>query len=161
MENEIISGLDSYLSFRLGNEKFVVNIGYVKQILEMTTITKVPHMPDYYKGVINLFGDVLPVIDSRVKFNLEEKPYGKSTCIIVLMISNQDVTAKFGLIVDEVRAVLQIADEQIKEPPEIGGKFKNELIHSIANVDGEFIIILNVDDIFSTDEITLVNPNQP
>ena len=158
MENEIIEGLDSFLSFQLETEKFAVNIGYVKKILEMTNITKVPHVPDYYKGVINLFGDVLPVIDSRLKFGMEQKPYDKDTCIIVLMLSVLEKTSVVGLIVDQVDKVINIPQDQIKEPPEVGDKFKNELIQSIAQVDDEFIILLNVEKIFSNQELIVINP---
>ena len=158
MENEIIAGLDSYLSFQLGTEKFAVNIGHVRKILEMIEITRVPHVPNYYKGVVNLFGDVLPVIDSRLKFGFEEKPYDKNTCIIVLMLSSLEKTNGIGLIVDQVHQVMQISDHQIKEPPEIGNKFRNELIESIAQVNDEFIIILNVEKVFSSEELDVIKP---
>ena len=158
MENEIIEGLDFYLCFQLGAEKFAVNIGHVKKIMEMTNITRVPHVPEFYKGVINLFGEVLPVIDSRLKFGMEEKTYDKNTCIIVLMLSTPEKTNGVGIIVDQVHQVISIPSEQIKEPPEIGDKFKNELIQSIAQKDEEFIIILNVEKIFSTQELQVINP---
>lgn len=158
MENEIIEGLDFYLSFKLGAEKFAVNIGHVKKILEMTSITKVPHVPDYYKGVINLFGDVLPVIDTRLKFGLAEKDYDQNTCIIVLMLSEKEQAKGVGIIVDQVNQVIQVPEEQLKEPPEVGDKFKNELIEAIAQLDEEFIIVLNVEEIFSSREINYINP---
>jgi purine-binding chemotaxis protein CheW len=158
MENGIIEGLDDYLSFRLGAEKFAVNIGHVTKILEMSNITRVPHVPDYYKGVINLFGEVLPVIDSRLKFGMEEKPYDKNTCIIVLMLSAMKKSAGIGLIVDMVEKVINIPASQIKEPPEVGEKFKNELVQAIAQLDDEFIIILNAEKFFSYQELEVINP---
>ena len=158
MESEVIKGLHAYLSFQLGNEKFAVNIGYVKKILEMTEITRVPHVPDYYKGVINLFGEVLPVIDARLKFGMEEKNYDQDTCIIVLMLSEEEKTSVVGIIVDQVHKVINISPERIKEPPELGEKFRNDLIQAIAQIDEEFIILLSVDDIFSTNELNEINP---
>ena len=158
MENEIIKGLHSYLTFQLGNEKFAVNIGHVRKILEMTTITRVPHVPSYYKGVINLFGEVLPVIDGRIKFGMEEKAYSKDTCIIVLMMDALENVNGVGIIVDLVHQVLDIHSDQINEPPEIGEKYRNELIESIAKVGDEFIIVLNVEKIFSSNELTIINP---
>ena len=157
MENVIIEGLDAYLSFRLGDEKFAVNIGHVTKILEMTSFTRVPHTPAYYKGVINLFGDVLPVIDSRLKFGIEEKPYDHDTCIIVLVLPVLKKSSGVGLIVDQVEQVVNIPAAQIKEPPEIGEKFKNELVKAIAQVNDEFIIILNVEKIFSQQEIQTID----
>lgn len=158
MESKIIEGLDAYLSFQLGTEKFAVNIGYVRKILEMTPITRVPHVPHYYKGVINLFGDVLPLIDSRLKFGMEERPYDENTCIIVLMLSAFEKTSGIGIIVDQVNQVLNIPAEQRKQPPEIGDKFKNELIQSIAQINDEFIMILNVEKIVSSRELKIINP---
>ncbi|HKJ42541.1 MAG TPA: chemotaxis protein CheW [Sunxiuqinia sp.] len=158
MESEIIEGLNAYLSFQLGDEKFAVNIGHVKKILEMTNITRVPHVPEFYKGVINLFGEVLPVIDARLKFGMEEKSYDQDTCMIVLMLTNQGKTNAVGIVVDQVHKVINIPSNQIKEPPEIGGKFKNELIQSIAQIDDHFIILLNVDKLFTTSELNVINP---
>lgn len=158
MENEIIEGLNAFLSFQLGNEKFAVNIGHVKKILEMTNITKVPNVPDFYKGVINLFGEVMPVIDSRLKFGMEEKSYDKNTCIVVLMMTVQGKTKGLGVVVDQVHEVINIPPDQIKEPPEVGDRFSNELIQAIAQVDDEFIILLNVDKIFSSNELRMINP---
>lgn len=160
MDKEIIEGLDSYLSFQLGAERFAVNIGHVKQILGMTTINRVPHVPDYYKGVINLFGDVLPVIDGRLKFRMPEKNYDKNTCIIVLMFSAQEKITSIGLIVDQVHQVVQISKDQLKEPPEVGNKYRNELIQAIAQLDEKFLIILNVEKVFSLEELDIINPNE-
>lgn len=114
MENEIIEGLDSYLTFHLGEEKFAVNIGHVRKIMEMTNIVRVPHTPPYYKGVINLFGEVLPLIDSRLKFGMEEKNYDKNTCIVVLMMAALENTNGVGIIVDRVDQVIHIPASQIK-----------------------------------------------
>jgi purine-binding chemotaxis protein CheW len=160
MENGIIEGLDDYLCFCLGDEKFAVNIGHVTKIMEMAKITRVPHVPDYYKGVINLFGDVLPVIDSRLKFGMEEKPYDKNTCIIVLMLSAEKKPIGVGIIIDQVDRVINIPASQIKEPPEVGEKFKNELVQAIAQLDDEFVIILNVEKFFSHQELEVINPTE-
>ena len=159
MDNQVISGLKSYLTFKLGEEQFAVNIGHVKKILEITEITKVPHAPDYYLGVINLFGNVLPVIDGRLKFGLEKRQMDKNACIIVLMLSTENGAHAIGILVDQVLKVTDILDENLSAPPEVGGKFKHDFIQSIANNENEFIIVLNVEKLFSDENIKDVVEN--
>ena len=157
METEIIQGLNSYLTFQLGEEKFAVNIGHVRKILEMTEITKVPHVPDYYKGVINLFGDVLPVVSGRQRFGMELVDNTEKTCIIVLVLSNEEDLFSVGLIVDQVHQVIRIEENQMKPTPDFGKRFEHDFIKSIANVNDEFIIILDVDNLFRADELEFIN----
>ena len=158
METDIIQGLNSYLTFQLGEERFAVNIGHVKKILEMTEVTKVPHVPDYYKGVINLFGDVLPVVSTRQRFGMDLVDYTEKTCIVVLMLANNEDSFSVGLVVDQVHQVIRIEDEQMKSTPDFGKRFEHDFIKSIASIGDEFIIILDVDNLFNAEELEFINP---
>ncbi len=162
MEAENKNQIKSYLTFKLGNEEFAAHVSKVLNILEMTPITKVPKAPDYMKGVINLRGAVLPVIDARIKFGMPETEYTNNTCIIVLDIDVDGESVHVGAIVDSVQAVLEIDNNQIMPLPSLGSRYKSEFIIGMAKVEDRFIIILNMDAVFSVDEITeIVDANQP
>jgi purine-binding chemotaxis protein CheW len=157
MALEIIQGINSFFTFRLGSESFAVNVGNVTKILEMTTITKVPNSPRYFKGIINLFGDVLPVFDGRLKFGFKETESTRDTCILVLVFNLDGQAASIGVIVDSVEKVLIFEPEQIQPAPTVGKGFNAEFIHGLVNMNDEFIIILNIDRIFSEEEISIIN----
>lgn len=157
MATEIIHGLDSYFTFRIGNELFAVNIGHVTKILEMTDITKVPNSPRYFKGIINLFGDVLPIFDGRLKFGFPEVKYNRNTCILIFVFELDGQDTRSGIVVDSVEKVVIFEPDQIKPAPQIGKGFNAEYIHGIALFNDEFVIILNLEKIFSEEEISLIN----
>jgi len=157
MAAEIIQGLDSYFTFRIGNELFAVNIGHVTKILEMTEITKVPNSPRYFKGIINLFGDVIPVFDGQLKFGLPEVEKTRNTCILIFVFELDGQPVKSGIVVDSVEKVVIFEADQIKPAPQIGKGFNAEFIHGIATINDEFVIILNLEKIFSEEEISLIN----
>ena len=157
MATEIIHGLDSYFTFRIGKELFAVNIGHVTKILEMTDITKVPNSPRYFKGIINLFGDVLPVFDGRLKFGFTEVENTRNTCILIFVFELDGQLVRSGIVVDSVEKVVIFEPEQIKPAPQIGKGFNSEFIHGIATFNDEFVIILNLEKIFSEEEISLIN----
>jgi purine-binding chemotaxis protein CheW len=157
MATEIIHGLDSYFTFRIGNELFAVNIGHVTKILEMTDITKVPNSPRYFKGIINLFGDVLPIFDGRLKFGFPEVKYSRNTCILIFVFELDGQDTRSGIVVDSVEKVVIFEPDQIKPAPQIGKGFNAEYIHGIALFNDEFVIILNLEKIFSEEEISLIN----
>ncbi|MGV8139312.1 MAG: chemotaxis protein CheW [Mangrovibacterium sp.] len=159
MENQVISGLSSFLVFQLGSEKFAVNIGYVQKILEMIHITRVPYAPEPYLGVINFFGEILPVMDGRTKFDLKKKEVDTNTCIIVLMAPVSGAIHTIGIVVDQVLQVADITGENMCAPPEIGKKFRFDYICSIAKVKEEFILILNMEKLFDEKDVSLINPN--
>lgn len=153
MEKETVLKLDSYLSFMLGEEIFAANVAKVLNILEMTKITKVPKAPNYMKGVINLRGEVLPIIDTRIKFGLDATVFTPNTCILVLDINMDNESVHVGALVDSVQEVIEIKNSLIQPPPSIGTKYKSEFMHGVAHINEEFIMILNMDLIFSTDEL--------
>jgi len=157
MAAEIMYGLNSYFTFRIGSEIFAVNIGNMTKILELSDITKVPNSPRYFKGIINHFGDVLPVFDGRLKFGFPETENTKNTCILVLVVEIDGQPTTTGIIVDSVEKVLIFESEQIQPAPTVGKGFNSEFIYGIATVDGEFVIILNIEKIFSEEEINLIN----
>jgi len=156
MDKEQLTKIDSYLSFKLGDEEFAAHVGKVLNILEMTKITEVPKSPDYMKGVINLRGTVLPVVDTRIKFGMTPTEYTPNTCIVVMEVEMEGDIVQVGALVDSVQAVLEIDEAQIQPPPSIGSKYKSEFIYGMAKIDERFIMLLDMDKVFSADEIVNV-----
>ncbi|MDA3892015.1 MAG: chemotaxis protein CheW [Salinivirgaceae bacterium] len=159
MEEKIIKqtaeNVSTFLTFKLGKELFAVNVSKVLTILEMKPITKVPNSPDYLRGVINLRGQVLPVIDMRIKFGMEATEFTQNTCINVLNITIDNEKVQLGILVDTVDQVLEIRDEEIEESPTIGTKYKTEFIQGMYRLDDGFIMLLNIDLIFNTSELLI------
>ena len=156
MNNETATKINSYLSFHLGEEEFAAHVGKVLNILEMTKITEVPKAPEYMKGVINLRGTVLPVVDTRIKFGMTPTEYTTNTCIVVMEVDMEGDIVQVGALVDSVQAVLEIEDSQIQPPPSIGSKYKSEFIYGMAKIDERFIMLLDMEKVFSSDEIIQV-----
>lgn len=153
MNQDNLLKINSYLSFKLGEEEFAAHVGKVLNILEMTKITEVPKAPEYMKGVINLRGTVLPVIDTRIKFGMQPTDYTTNTCIIVLDIEVDGESIQIGALVDAVQAVLEIDKSKIMPPPSIGSKYKSEFIEGVASIDDKFIMILDMDAVFSIQDV--------
>lgn len=153
METEIKSKVGSYLSFKIGNEEFAIHVDYVLSILEVQQITKIPKAPEYLKGIINLRGKVLPVIDTRVKLNMPATEYTNNTCIIVMDLQMNNELIQIGALADSVSAVLEIDETKINNSPEIGNGYKVDFIEGIVDVDEHFILILDVIKLFTTQEI--------
>ncbi len=127
-----------YLTFRLGNEDYGIEIRYVTEIVGMQKITEVPDMPPFVKGVVNLRGQVIPVLDMRLRFHMESRTYDERTCIIVVNING----AQVGLVVDTVNEVRNIDDEQISPPPKTAGADSAQYIQGMGKVNEEVIILL-------------------
>jgi len=156
MKNDSLIKINSYLSFKLGDDEFAAHVSKVLNILEMTKITQVPKSPEYMKGVINLRGAVLPIIDTRIKFGMTPTQFTQDTCIVVMEIIMEKDTIQLGALVDSVLSVVEIEDSQIQPPPSLGSKYKSEFILGVAKVDEQFILLLDMDKVFSTDELILV-----
>jgi purine-binding chemotaxis protein CheW len=150
---EVRNKIISYLTFKLGDEIFAANVSKVLNILELTKITKVPMAPPYMKGVINLRGDVLPVVDVRLKFGMEETQFTTSTCILVLIIQIEDQTIHLGALVDSVQEVLEIEDKEILPPPSIGSSYNSQFITGVVEYEENFIMILDVERVFTGEEL--------
>ncbi len=157
MNTRSITKLNSYLSFRLGEETFGANVGSVLSILEMIRITKVPCSPSYLKGVINLRGEVLPVIDLRLRFGMAVTELNSSHCILVMEIQIENQEVRIGVMVDSVSEVHEIEPEEILPPPLIASKFRVEFIEGMYKVGEAFIMLLDMDKIFTDDEIQKIH----
>jgi purine-binding chemotaxis protein CheW len=160
MAEEKTTQINSYLTFKLGEEEFAAHVSKVLNILEMKKITKVPKAPEYMKGVINLRGMVLPVVDTRIKFGLPETEYTDQTCIVVMDLDIGEDIVHVGALVDEVSAVIEIDEEDIGPPPSIGTTYKSEFISGVTKSDESFIMILDLIKIFSTSDINMLKESQ-
>ncbi len=157
-----VAVLNQYLSFTLGNEKYGINIVNTREVLEATELTRVPRMPDFMCGVINLRGSVVPVLDLKLKFKMERDHGHERNNIIVTEIDDIDGgegKLTIGIYTDSVHKVLTIEPEDIEEPPKIGIQINTEFIHGMGKVDGEFIILLNINKILSTQDLVRISDN--
>lgn len=141
------------LSFKLDEEVFAIDVSKVINILEMSHITKIPRAPEYMKGVINLRGTVLPVVDLGIKFGLPEKEATVDTSIIVLSIDLMGEPILIGIMVDAVREVLEMKIGEIAPAPTIGAKYNSGFIEGMWCINEKFIMILDIDKVFSTEEV--------
>jgi purine-binding chemotaxis protein CheW len=148
-----ISDTRQYLTFLLGEEVFALDVSHVREILEFTTVTKVPKTPDYMRGVINLRGSVVPVLDMRLKFGLTEIEKTVNTCIIVVEVSCEGENTIIGAMVDSVQEVFELEHDQIEPAPKIGTQLKTDFVKGMGKKDDRFIIILDIDKVFSSAEL--------
>ena len=145
-----------YLTFKLSDEVFAVEVGKVREILEYISINKVPKTPEFMRGVINVRGSVVPVIDLRLKFGMDRTEQSVNTCIIVLEMGFEGEATILGALSDSVQEVIEIEPDQIEPPPRIGTRLKTEFIKGIGKREGHFVMILDIDKVFSSDELELV-----
>ncbi len=143
-----------YLTFKLADEVFALDVAKVREILEITNITKVPQTPDFMRGVINLRGSVVPVIDMRLKFGMSATEQTVNTCIIVVEITMDGDTTVLGALADSVQEVVEMEPESIEPAPHIGTKLNTDFIKGMGKVDSRFVMILDIDKVFSSDELT-------
>ena len=143
-QTEVKNAIRQFLTFRLMEELFAIDVISVIEILEMTKITKVPKSPDFLLGVINLRGNVLPVIDARIKFGMPKKELTLDSCIIVMNIEVEDGTVTLGALVDAVSEVLEVNESTIQEPPSIGSRYNSEFMEGLVKINEEFIMILKI-----------------
>jgi purine-binding chemotaxis protein CheW len=145
-----------YVTFCLGAELFGVEVTRAREILSMVQVTKVPQTPDYLLGVINLRGQVVPVVDLRVKLGMPLTEMTRESCIIVMEVRVDGEILIVGGLVDAVFEVLELLDSQIEPPPRMGLKLKTEFILGMGKVEEQFIILLNIDQVFSSEELAVV-----
>ena len=156
MSADKITGTHQYLTFKLDDEVFALGIDKVREVLDYTSITKVPHTPEFMRGVINLRGGVVPVIDMRLKFGLPRTEQTVNTCIIIVEVEVEGETTILGALADSVQEVLDLEPQQIEPAPKIGTKLRTEFIRGMGRRDERFIIILDIDKVFSGDELLAV-----
>lgn len=138
-----------YLSFRIGGEVYGIEIRHVTEIVGIQKITEVPDMPQYMKGVINLRGNVIPVVDVRLRFHMQPRDYDDRTCVIVVNIND----ASIGLVVDAVKEVISILPDQISPAPSVSKGEVTRYIKGIGRFDGEVIILLAIDELLYNNQI--------
>jgi len=148
-----------YLTFKLADEIFAINVIQVREVLDLSTITKVPGTPDFMRGVINVRGSVVPVMDLRLKFGLTKTENSLDTRIVVMELSLEGEITVIGTLADSVNEVIDLEAAQIEPPPKIGLRWKTEFIKGIGKRSDMFIIILDINRVFSSDEIALVEEN--
>ena len=151
-----IAEATQYLTFKLDEEIFALDVAKVREILDFTDITKVPQTPDFMRGVINLRGSVVPVVDMRLKFGMSRTEKTVNTCIVVVEAATEGETTVLGALADSVQEVIELEPGQIEAAPRIGTKLRTDFIRGMGKHDGKFIMILDIDKVFSSDEITLV-----
>ena len=146
-----------YLTFALGDDVFALDIRTVREIIQYSAMTTVPLMPDFVRGVINLRGAVVPVIDLQARFGRSQAPVNKKTCVVIVDVSRNGEKVELGLMVDAVSEVIDIAQTQIEPPPQFGTSIQRDFILGMGKVAGEFIVILEPERALSIDDMaTLV-----
>jgi purine-binding chemotaxis protein CheW len=157
MSVEGISETKQYLSFKLDEEEFALDISKVREVLDFTKITKVPQTPAFMKGVINLRGAVVPVVDLKKKFSMEETEKTVNTRIIIGEVAIDGETTVLGALADSVHEVMNLEPENIEPAPKIGTKLNTEFLKGMGKRDEEFVMILDIDKVFSAEDLALVN----
>jgi purine-binding chemotaxis protein CheW len=148
---------ERYLSFVLHNEEYCIEIGMIREIMAMVPISTLPQTPDFIKGVINLRGRIVPIIDLRIKFGMEARPYTDRTCIIVVDLSSESEALQMGVVVDTIQEVVRIEREKISSVAYVNARIKSEYIKGIAEADEGIKIILDIAKVLSADELQSVN----
>lgn len=157
MSIEGITDSTQFLTFNLADETFAVDITRVKEVLEYTEMTKVPRTPPFMCGVINLRGSVVPVVDMRQKFGMPKIERTVNTCIIIVEVAMDNQKTVLGAMADSVKEVMNLEPDQIEPPPRIGTKLRTDFIRGMGKQDDQFIIILDTDRVFSTEELGIMN----
>ncbi|HBG04705.1 MAG: chemotaxis protein CheW [Geobacteraceae bacterium GWC2_58_44] len=161
MAVETITETTQYLTFKLEDELFALDIGKVREVLDFTSITKVPRTPDYMRGVINLRGSVVPVLDLRLKFGMVKAEKTVNTCVIIVEVELGGEKVVMGAMADAVQEVLDLEPDQIEPPPRIGTRLNTDFIRGMGKHAEQFIIILDIDKVFTAEELELVRePDQ-
>ncbi len=155
-----ITETTQYLTFKLDDEVFALDITKVREVLDFTTVTKVPRTPEFMRGVINLRGSVVPVVDLRLKFGMTKTEKTVNTCVIIVEVTVDNETTVLGALADSVQEVMDLEPDHIEPAPKIGTRLNTEFIKGMGKRDSNFIIILDVDKIFSIGERAMVQATQ-
>jgi purine-binding chemotaxis protein CheW len=145
-----------YLTFTLGGEMFAIEIDNIKEIIEYGSLTEVPMMPGFIRGVINLRGSVVPVVDLSVRFGRNKTEISRRTCIVIIEVEGDGEKHDIGVMVDSVSEVLEIPRSEIEPPPAFGAKIRVDFIHGMGKVAGKFVIILDANKVLSVDELSML-----
>ena len=142
-----------YLTFKLGNEVFATEVAKVREVLDFTTVTEIPRTPEFMSGVINLRGSVVPVVDLRLCLQMSKTVRTRNTCIVVVEVLLENESIVIGALADSVEEVIDLEPEQIELPPRIGTQIRTDFIKGMGKRDAQFIMILDIDRVFSADEL--------
>jgi purine-binding chemotaxis protein CheW len=154
------SNVNQYLTFTLDGEQYAISVGKVREVLEHTKITKLPRTEEFMKGIINLRGAGVPVIDLRLKFGLVETPITKDTSIIVMEVESLEGPVIVGALADAVHEVVDIDEKSVEPAPRFGTRLSAEFIKGVGKRDESFIILLDIDRIFNAEEISVIASNK-
>jgi len=164
MSTTEITETRQYLTFKLGDEVFATDVAKVREVLDFTSITKIPRTPDFMSGVINLRGNVVPVVDLRLCFEMSKTEKTVNTCVVVVEMLLDGEATVIGALADSVEEVIDLEPEHIEPAPKIGTKIRTDFIKGMGKRDSQFIMILDIDRIFSAEELSAVRSaelNQP
>ena len=155
-QSEMAGDDREFLSFVLGGEHYALDITTVKEIRGYEQVTKIANAPEFIKGVMNLRGDIVPVVDLRIKFKVGEATYNEFTIVIMLSVDDRIV----GIVVDGVSDVIRLSDEEMLPPPEFGVAFDSRFLHGLADVDETMVILVNIESLINSNELGLVEVSQ-
>ena len=147
---------EQYLTFMLGGEMFAIGILNIKEIIEYGSLTEVPMMPEFIRGVINLRGAVVPVVDLSARFGRKRTEITRRTCIVIIEVESAGEKHDVGVVVDAVSEVLEIPSGEIEPAPSFGAKIRADFIAGMGKVNGRFVIILNVNNVLSLDDLAML-----
>jgi purine-binding chemotaxis protein CheW len=153
MSVEQVSEMRQYLTFKLGNEVFGIDVAKVREILDFTTITEIPRTPEFMSGVINLRGNVVPVVDLRLCFQMSKTVRTRNTCIVVVEVLLESESTVIGALADSVEEVIDLEPDQIKPAPKIGTQIRTDFIKGMGTRENQFIMILDIDRVFSVEQL--------
>ena len=153
MSVDAITEIRQYLTFKLDNEVFALDVATVREVLDFTTVTKIPRTPEFMSGVINLRGSVVPVVDLRLCFQMSKTERTKNTCIIVMEVRLEGETAIIGALADSVEEVIDLEPEQIESAPKLGASIRTDFIRGMGKRESHFLMILDIDRVFSADQL--------
>ncbi|WP_228050836.1 MULTISPECIES: chemotaxis protein CheW [Pontibacterium] len=149
-------GEDQYLTFIIAQEEYGVDILRVQEIKGWSKTTPIPNTPDYIKGVMNLRGAIVPIIDLRERFGLPPLEYGPMTVVIVLSVFSEERERLMGVVVDAVSDVYNVKPDDLKPAPDLGGKLRSEFVKGLATVDEKLMIVIDIDNLLNSDELSLI-----
>ncbi|MDA8100732.1 MAG: chemotaxis protein CheW [Nitrospiraceae bacterium] len=156
MAGDTMTATAQCLTFKLDDEVYALDIGKVREVLDFTTVTRVPRTPDFMRGVINLRGSVVPVMDLRLKFGMSATEKTVNTCVIITEVTVDGETIVLGALADSVQEVLDLDGSQISPAPRIGTKLRTDFIKGMGKHGDRFIILLDADRVFSADDLALM-----
>ncbi|SMF15567.1 chemotaxis protein CheW [Desulfovibrio gilichinskyi] len=156
MSEEKNSTMNQYLTFTLNKDIYALDISSVREVLELTPITRIPRTPKFMRGVINLRGHAVPVVDMRLKFGMSKTEDTINTCIIIVEVLFDGDSTVMGALADSVREVIELTEGMIEQPPRMGTTIKTDFIRGMGKQDDEFVIILDINKILSLEELAML-----